>query len=269
MTMRSRRWQTSLSVLIVAVITTVAARTMPAHARGEGDRSLDTALALNRRSSDLYRQGRYGEAIALLREAYRLNPDPILQYNLARSCEQLGDYVCAIDAYETYLAAAEPSDRVSVEARLARCRARLAARRPVTPVSSSATPLPTPPTTAARAWLRDPSRPRQPPRNVLPLVVTGAGLSAVAGGLGLVMAARSTHDAAVSDPSHTGAARKNDRAESLMRAGNITLVAGTAVAAAGILWWAVEGRSGRSAAPEPGRTTIRVGVGYLGLSRAF
>jgi hypothetical protein len=81
--------------------------------------------------------------------------------------------------------------------------------------------------------------------------------------------ARSTHDAAVSDPSQTGAASKHERAESLMRAGNITLVAGTAVAAAGILWWALHGRSGRSASPEPGRTTIRVGAGYLGLSRTF
>jgi tetratricopeptide (TPR) repeat protein len=270
---RPRSRQASLLVICVAMIAVVAIGTVPAHAQDAGNRgAVEAAAQLNRRSNELYRRGRYGEAITLLREAYRLNTNPVLQYNLARSCERLGDYACAVEAYEIYLAGAEPSDRSSIEARLANCRARLAAARTITPDSASGQPLPRPPPVVRNDWLRErPSWPRRSPRTVLPLVVAAAGASGIAGGLSLTMVARSTHDAAVRDPSQTGAASKHERAESLMRAGSITLVAGGAVAAAGLLWWALDGASHRSGAPEPIRNTarIQVGAGYIALVGAF
>src|SRR5258706_15780044 len=115
---RFRRWQARVPTLIV-VMWIMAAGT-PAGAQVPGGGSGETsALDLNRRSAELYRQGRYADAIALLREAYRRKPEPVIQYNLARACEMLEDYACAITAYESYLSGAHPPDRAAIEARVA------------------------------------------------------------------------------------------------------------------------------------------------------
>jgi tetratricopeptide (TPR) repeat protein len=250
--------------MAITLIAVVAISRAPAHAQVAGNRSaVDAAVALNRRGNELYRQGRYAEAVALLREAYRFKPEPVLQFNLARSCERMGNYACAIEAYETYLANANPSDRASVEAQLAECRARLAERMARVRLS-----LQSPPAQLVGRLPELPPGPSRSSRGARALVLAGVGVSGIAAGLGLMLVARSRYDDAVSDPTQTGAASKHERAESLMRAGNITLVAGGAVTAASILWWVFDDVSRRSGAREPVRTAraIQIGAGYVTLT---
>ena len=54
---------------------------------------------------DYYTQGRYEKAIAEFEEAYRLDPRPLLLYNIGQAWEKLGDLVKAIDYLKKYLEA--------------------------------------------------------------------------------------------------------------------------------------------------------------------
>src|SRR5688572_14968776 len=61
------------------------------------------AAELFKKSVDAYRRGAFKEAIDLLNEAYALDAQPVLLYNLARAHEGLGDLDLAISTYEKYL----------------------------------------------------------------------------------------------------------------------------------------------------------------------
>jgi len=51
----------------------------------------------------LYKQGKYADAIVKLDEANALKPHPVINYNIARCHEQLGDVPKALRAYRDYL----------------------------------------------------------------------------------------------------------------------------------------------------------------------
>src|SRR4051812_34911731 len=61
------------------------------------------AAELFKKSADAYLRGDFGQAIALLDEAYALDPQPVLIYNKARAHEGLGHVDEAIALYEKYL----------------------------------------------------------------------------------------------------------------------------------------------------------------------
>ena len=54
---------------------------------------------------DYYSQGRYEKAIAEFEEAYRLDPKPLLLYNIAQAWEKFGDLAKAIDYLKKFLEA--------------------------------------------------------------------------------------------------------------------------------------------------------------------
>ncbi|HKA88220.1 MAG TPA: hypothetical protein VKE22_11155 [Haliangiales bacterium] len=223
----------------------LALSAVPARAQ-VSDTAEERALELNRRSAELYRQGNYAEAAALLREAYRLRPEPVLQYNLARACEMMADYACAVGAYESYLAS-RPADRAAVEAKLAAARAQLAARPPTPP----------PAETPARG------------RSLLPPIVTAAGAVGLGVGITLVLIARGRHDDAVADPTQRGAMDKQQSAESLMTGANVVLVASGVVAAAGAVWWIVDAVAKRPEPAPPPAASLQVGPGWIGVAGRF
>ncbi|MGH9886239.1 MAG: hypothetical protein ACREBE_11965, partial [bacterium] len=197
------------------------------------------ALEYNRRSKELYREGHYAEAAQLLREAYRLKQEPVLQYNLARTCEKMADYACAIAAYESYLAGAAPADRAAIEARLAICRDRVASGAPPAQPPPDLPPVPRP---AER--LRAPALPpSERSRSTVPLIAGVVGVVGLGAGIGLVSAAYRSHHDAAGDVTQRGRAEKQGRAESLMLAGHVSLIAGGATAAGAILWWILDARS--------------------------
>jgi tetratricopeptide (TPR) repeat protein len=54
---------------------------------------------------DYYTQGRYEKAISEFEEAYRLDPRPLLLYNIAQAWEKLGDLRKSVDYLKKYLEA--------------------------------------------------------------------------------------------------------------------------------------------------------------------
>src|SRR5689334_14972253 len=97
----------------IALALVLAATT--AHAQEPRDR----AIALFEESQTAYNAGELERAVALLREAHDLFPEPILLYNLGRALEGLGQMAEAADAYEQYLEqATDVDDRAAIERRV-------------------------------------------------------------------------------------------------------------------------------------------------------
>ena len=242
-------------IVLVGALSAAAIAVLGTPARAQVGAGEEQALDLNRRSAELYRQGHYSEAAALLREAYRRKPEPVLQYNLARACEMMADYSCAVAAYESYLAS-HPADRAAVEIKLAGARAQLTAA--AAPPLLDKTPA---------APVRSDVGGRK--RSLLPPIVTAAGAVGVGIGAALALVARGRHDDAVKDPTQRGAMDKQASAESLMGAANVTLIAGGVIAAAGVVWWIVDARADRSAPPRAPAAALRIGPGSVGFAGTF
>lgn len=114
---RSSRWTTTLAVcsLLSAILATSSVR-------GAEDPTA-RARALFLAGKKHYAAERYREAIAAFREANGLKPSPILDFNIARSHEELGEPASAIEHYERYLRARpKAANRSSVERRIAALR---------------------------------------------------------------------------------------------------------------------------------------------------
>ncbi|MFO8071829.1 MAG: PEGA domain-containing protein [Polyangia bacterium] len=76
---------------------------------------------------DYYTQGRYEKAIEEFKEAYRLDPRPLLLYNIAQAHEKLGDLYEAVDYLKRYLEAEPDSeDRTTLLNKVANLEARIA-----------------------------------------------------------------------------------------------------------------------------------------------
>ena len=61
------------------------------------------ARAAYRRGADLYKAGKFREAITAFEEADRLKPSPALQFNVGQAWEKLGDPEAALAAFARYL----------------------------------------------------------------------------------------------------------------------------------------------------------------------
>lgn len=80
----------------------------------------DRARELFNRGKEFYQQGQYEEAIGAFTAAGEIRPSPILDYNIARCHEMLGNNTEAVAAYERYLKAVpEAANRQEVEQRVA------------------------------------------------------------------------------------------------------------------------------------------------------
>jgi tetratricopeptide (TPR) repeat protein len=123
------RGMSAIRASVLALFLACVASAQPVHAQDGGD-ARARALRLFDESETAFGEGRYDAAAALLREAYALQPEPVLLYNLARSYEELGELSHAIETYEAYAAA--ETDEAARRAALAR-RDVLTARLPPPP----------------------------------------------------------------------------------------------------------------------------------------
>jgi tetratricopeptide (TPR) repeat protein len=202
------------------------------------------AAELFKKSADAYRQGDFAQAIALLDEAYTLDPQPVLVYNRARAAEGLGRVDEAIAGYERFLSE-EPNapDRGAIEQRLTTLkrqreeRAALEKERTARKeVSEHPEPAPPPPA---------PSQPAEPPKpkSPLPYVVAGVGAAGLLTGTILGALAVGKKDDAVAEPVQTEAISLKDSADGLATAANVAFVFGGVLVVAGAVWWFVDRRS--------------------------
>lgn len=242
---------------------------MAARAQESDKERRDRAMAMYEQSGTLYKQKKYADAAVLLREAYALEPAPVLQYNLARCLERTGDQEGALTAYEIYLRDSEEAapHRAAVDARVAMLRRTVAQKRgaedakkreaavPVGPDLDNELP-PTVGTTATPTAVSDASdheipgvvEPGAPGygdkddegvtfMDIMPWAVAGVGVAVAAVGMVLGMSATSkADDANDPDTSMMDAAKLHDDAESLAGTATILLIAGGVVAVGGLTW---------------------------------
>jgi tetratricopeptide (TPR) repeat protein len=67
-------------------------------------------LKLVKQAEHLYQSGQYREAAALLEQAYAIESNPKLLYNIAKARDQAGDLKEALDSYQRYLSSSEGTD---------------------------------------------------------------------------------------------------------------------------------------------------------------
>lgn len=89
---------------------------------------LAEARARFQRGSDLYRRGRYREAVAEFEAAYRIRPHGSIHYNVALCREKLGEWPQALRSYHEYLRESPGAeDRAQVRAAMGKVEDRLSA----------------------------------------------------------------------------------------------------------------------------------------------
>ncbi|MBX3186348.1 MAG: hypothetical protein KF819_05000 [Labilithrix sp.] len=228
---RCRRWSALLVALALAVTTADARANGP-----EGKRQVEPARAaqdLYKKGAEKFRTGDFEGALALLEQAYALDPHPVLVYNIARAHEGLGALDAAVRAYEEYVALAPTaSDRGAVESRVAALKKQIAERAELERRASERTEA-----RVETLPARDDAPATAPPaaRSPVPWIVAGAGVTAgIAGGV-LHLVASSRYDGAVSEPSAQRAAELESSARSLQTTANIVLIAGIVVAVSGVV----------------------------------
>ena len=196
------------------------------------------AIALFEQSVDHYRAGRFERAAELLREAYALEPEPVLLYNLARALEGAGEDDAAADAYRRYLASEEtPADAAAARARLEVLDTRIGERRALEERAREAEA-----SARARQVAQTQPEPAPPARQIdpAPWIVAGAGALAlgVGGVLGGLMLDRS--QTAQSAPIHRDAVGAQADAEALAIGADVSFGVGALLMGVGLVWGIVD-----------------------------
>lgn len=178
-----------------------------------------------------YQVGHFQKAIDLLLEAQRLAPDPVLDYNLARAYEGIGQLDAALASYRAYVTSAPSSkDRGAVEVRI-KTLEELAAKK------QEATTPATPVLPAKPAPATEPAATASPvPWVIAGIGALGLGAGGVLGGLSL---GRSDE---ADDPATSGvdSVALHDEAVSFATGANITFGVAGAFLAAGVVWGIVD-----------------------------
>ncbi len=210
---------------------------------------------LFKKSVEAYRRGDFKEAIELLNEAYSIDPQPVLLYNLARAYDGAGDLDNAIATYERYLRE-EPNapDKGAIEGKLTTLKKQRDEREAAKQKKEE--PKPPPP----------PERPPPPPpreRSVLPYVVAGAGVVGIGAGAVLGIMATGKNDDASAEPVQQKSMDLKDSADGLATGSTVMFIVGGLLVAAGATWWVLDS-PGSGATGSTRNVRIGLGPGYVG-----
>jgi tetratricopeptide (TPR) repeat protein len=238
------------ALALVAVVLAAA----PATADPDAPNRRAQALVLYALSREHYQAGRYREAADLLREAYRIFPEPILQYNLGRALEGLGRLNEAAAAYEAYAAAApQAPDRGPVLLRAAELRRRAQAGATSRPAGSQ-------PGEGAPAWPPAGGDHSHRARGSLlgPALVGGGGALMLAGGavVGVLALGKQSEARRAPAQTTTSALLATGRREALVA--NVLFIAGGVATAVGLGWGSLAWRRGHEAHGPSGRDVALV-----------
>jgi tetratricopeptide (TPR) repeat protein len=190
----------------------------------------ERAKDLFEQGSSAFHAGEFPRALELFREAYAIDPHPILMYNIARSEESLGNAKDAIRAFRKYLELApEAEDRGAVEQRISTLAKQLAEKQALERQRDKAR--------RDAAAERERAK-RRPERKVSPVpwIVAGAGVALVATGGVLAFVAKQKHDDAEAEESSRSAEDADESSRSYARWANVSFVAGGALAIGGTVF---------------------------------
>lgn len=171
----------------------------------------------------------YAEALARFERAYKLDPSPVLLYNLARTHQEMRHWTQAIEHFELYLARVpDGDDRGDVEARVRTMRNLLAeleaAKAEQPPPAEPPPPEPPPaepPVTEART---------EPGTSLRPYAYTAAGLTVAAAGVAIYFGV----EASAAEEDHAAAKTGPDKADTAQQAEDAALAANLAWGGAGL-----------------------------------
>jgi len=249
-----------------AVLLLMASLLLPLPALAQGE---NRAKELYDNGAQLYEEGRYEDAIAAWQEAYRLSEKPLLLFNIANALERIGRYTEALESLNRYRAFARPDERDTLERRIANLEKRVA-EGPRTGIAVQE--LETKPIDGAATSSSD-----GPGAGPIALLV--GGLAGAGAGGGLAAAALATRSQLAEQcvphgdsnlcPASAEPLLKRDADLSL--ASDIGLIAGGAVAAAGLVLTIVDATTDAFAqgpgsqrpvfavAPVPGGAVVLIG----------
>jgi len=223
------------------------------------------ARDLYRDGTERFRRGEVAPALEAFQEAYRLDPHPVLAYNIARAHETLGQVEEAIASFRLYLELdPQASDRGAVEQRIATLEADLDARRALERRNDELA--------RAAARPRDAAPPPPPPRepSAVPWVIAGVGVLGVGAGGVLGVLASGKRGDAEDEPVATRAAELDGDASSLATAANVAFIAGGTVAAVGVVLGIIDlRRSSVGAGRTPAGIRVAAGPGSVSLRGRF
>jgi tetratricopeptide (TPR) repeat protein len=263
---------TSFSLATLAVATSAT----PAHAQGKtapaaAQTPQARAADLFNKGAEAYRRGEFQQAVTLMQEAYSLDPQPVLLYNLARAHEGLGSIDAAIDTFTRYLEAdPKAPDRGAIEQRIGTLKRQREERRALEKQrDAERTRADEEKAERERKQAEKPAEVRK--RSVLPYVVGGVGVAGLASGVVFGLMASSKHSSATSpSTSQQSAIDQQDTAKSFATISTVSFIVGGVLVAAGATWWVIDGKNagkqGTGAAP-----ALRVGLapGFLLLEQGF
>ncbi len=181
--------------LVLALAAPVLTPAHLAHADDEvNEDDIDRAKQFFRSGQQLYKQGRYEQAIVAWQEAYKLSKMPDLLFNIAKAAEEMDDYDLALEMLDAYRVHARAGEKDMISRRIreleAKREAAEAAPEPApepAPVAQAPTaPVATPPP-AVQSLLSVGSNPPKKRAPVGPILVGvgAAGLGAGGAFLGL------------------------------------------------------------------------------------
>jgi tetratricopeptide (TPR) repeat protein len=251
--------RTSLAVLL--------ALSSVVHADAPSDKERSKRLWLD--GAHEYSAGHYAVAITRFEDAYRLDPNPNILYNLALAYRKADKPEEALAQLRAYLKAKpQAANRTEVEATIAELEATVAKRQPAPEPEPAPPPpvvAPPPPAVAlatdpastprARAWYQDP----------LGWSLVGGGVAAAAVGAGLMVHAGGLSDEANQAADYAVARDRHDSAQTFQTVGLVVLGVGGAAVAAGV----AEMLLGSHASGESPRVGFTVGPGGLAIAGRY
>ena len=236
--LRLARWSIA-SVVIIGSASADAQPSTDLHRATNGNERADRndkaqARRLAAQARTAYKNGDYKRAEALVRAAYALDDAPLLLYNLARALDAQDDRSAACDAYRQYLQAAPQTPQ---RARILR-RIRVLERDHAAESAARREP---PPVVVPRksAMDRQQKFAKLPPtakRRVLPWIVMGTGLAAIAAGGAVGIVALNKSKQAEAEPEQVLATQMKSEADRLATTANILFIGGGLLTASGFVW---------------------------------
>lgn len=226
----------------------------------------ERAVELFKSSQDAYRSGRFQDAANALEEAYRLDPNPILLYNLARARESVGQLVLAREAYQRYLdEAPEAEDRTSVAARIEALERQIAEKARLQELVEEERRAKEQAAQAAESARLAAQEREGGGIGPGPWVLVGTGLATLGAGAVLGVLANDQNRSARAEIEQLRASQLASQAEDLALGANIAYVAGSVLTLSGIVW-AVAHASGDK---EPSDASVSIGPGGLWVTGRF
>ncbi|MFT3698374.1 MAG: tetratricopeptide repeat protein [Kofleriaceae bacterium] len=193
-------------------------------------------------SQQHYKRGEFEVAVALLRQAYALYPQPNLLYNLGRALESMNDKQGAVDAYKQYLASADQvEDRGAIERRVTTLQTEIdaAKAKPVEP-APPVKPIETPPVVQAPIVVQPPPPAPERETSIAPWITMGIGVAIGGAGIGFALDARDQHQKAIDASIGADAKVYDDNAHRNALVANIGFAVGGAVVIGGLVWLIVD-----------------------------